>query len=105
MPVRPLPEVIDPRYTHVRIMFETGRIDHFMDIFKYIPKSTVARDMHVKVDTFNNLLDHPDLMTLNKICFLAEIIGTDLRILMELWYQYYLDLKAIALEKSLKNSD
>lgn len=76
-----------------------------MDIFKYIPKSTVARDMHVKVDTFNNLLDHPDLMTLNKICFLAEIIGTDLRILMDLWYQYYLDLKAIALEKSLKNSD
>ncbi len=42
----------DPRYDLIRSMINDGKIVSFNDIFKFIPKTIVAKDLGKKVDRF-----------------------------------------------------
>jgi len=84
---------IDHRYGYVRIMYEAGQLPAFMDIFKHVPKTVVARDMNMKVDAFNKLLQFPDRFSLERIDELAQLVDMELDVMVAMWLRHYREWK------------
>lgn len=69
----------DPRYETIKPMFDQGKISSFLDIFKYISKTRVAKDMGKNENRFIKDLDHlenwclPDLFRVGDLCGLSRL--------------------------------
>lgn len=72
------------KYKDVKIMFEEGKLKRLDDVFIYIHKSTVAKDLGKKRDTLNRLLENADRFTLRDIRSLAELCGLNLEEMLTL---------------------
>lgn len=70
---------LDPRYDSIKPMYDKGKIKSFLDIFKHVPKSTVAADMGKNRARFSSQLKHlknfslPDLWLIGQFCRLTEV--------------------------------
>ena len=62
-------------YRDVRMMFEEGKLRRLEDIFDYVTRSTVAKDLGKKRETLNRLIENPDRFTFRDIRSLAEMFG------------------------------
>jgi hypothetical protein len=62
----------DHRYNLIKPMIESGSILSFNDIFKYIPKTIVARDLGKKVDRFSELMKKVEGFTIGEIYTIAK---------------------------------
>jgi hypothetical protein len=62
----------DARYDLIKPMYETGKIASFNDIFKYIPKTVVAKDLGKKVDRFNSLMSRVEEFSLEDLFTMAR---------------------------------
>lgn len=80
LPKKPL----DHRYEVVKIMINAGNIPLFTDIFHFIPKTIVARDCHMNLDTWNARLDDLEEFILKPLVILADNIGVELEIIVAL---------------------
>ncbi|HEY4063130.1 MAG TPA: hypothetical protein VGM30_14590 [Puia sp.] len=67
----------DTRYDLIEPMIATGKITSFNDIFKYIPKTVVARDLGKKVDRFSELMVRVDKFTLEDLFIIARFCSID----------------------------
>lgn len=65
----------DIRYTLIRPMYDRGLVKGLRDIFKYIPKTVVARDVRLALDAFNDLLEHPGKWQLSRLFEIAANCG------------------------------
>lgn len=80
---RGLGKPVDVRYKTIRPMFRSGDIRVFKDIFLYIKKTVVAKDIGKSGRRFTFLLSRPEkftveeAMTVGKLCDLSfeEIMG------------------------------
>jgi hypothetical protein len=72
------------KYKDVKIMFEEGKLKRLDDIFIYVNRSTVARDLGKKRDTLNRLLENVDRFTLRDIRSIAELCGLTLEEMLTL---------------------
>ena len=61
----------DNRYDLIKPMVDTGKIVSFNDIFKYIPKTVVAKDLGKKVDRFNTLMSRVEEFALQDLFIIA----------------------------------
>ena len=61
----------DHRYDLIKPMIESGKIESFNDIFKYIPKTVVAKDLGKKVDRFNALMSRVEQFMLEDLFIVA----------------------------------
>ncbi len=61
----------DSRYDLIKPMYESGKIVSFNDIFKYIPKTFVAKDLGKKVDRFNALMSRVEEFSLVDLFIMA----------------------------------
>jgi hypothetical protein len=66
------------KYEDVKIMFEEGKLHRLEDIFDYVTKSTIAKDLGKKRDTLNRLIENPDRLSFRDIRSLAELCGLTL---------------------------
>jgi hypothetical protein len=62
----------DDRYDLIKPMIEGGKIVSFNDIFKFIPKTIVARDLGKKVDRFTELMRKVDGFTIGDLYKIAK---------------------------------
>ena len=67
----------DHRYDLIKPMVETGKIMFFNDIFKYIPKTVVAKDLGKKVDRFNTLMSRVEEFMLSDLFIIATFFEID----------------------------
>lgn len=67
----------DHRYDLIRPMVEAGKIMFFNDIFKYIPKTVVAKDLGKKVDRFNTLMSRVEEFMLEDLFIMAGFFDID----------------------------
>ncbi|HEV2354945.1 MAG TPA: hypothetical protein VGR89_11910 [Puia sp.] len=74
----------DHRYELIKPMIETGRITFFNDIFKYIPKTVVAKDLGKKVDRFNGLMSRVEQFMLHDLFIIAGFFEVDEDVIMRL---------------------
>ena len=79
----------DHRYDLVVSMYEKGRVRSFNDIFKYIPKSIVAKDLGMKVDRFNKLMNRVKKFTFEDMELIADFCEMEFDIMLELWKKEY----------------
>jgi hypothetical protein len=63
------------KYKYVQMMYEAKKIKRLEDIFLYVKKSTIAKDLGRKRDTFNRLLHRPDRFRAGDIFSMAELFG------------------------------
>jgi hypothetical protein len=68
----------DFKYKDVKMMFEEGKLQLLEDIFIYVNKSTVAKDLGKKRDTLNRLINRVERFTFRDIRSLAELCGLSL---------------------------
>ena len=66
--------VKDARYTAVQSLITVGKIQKFSDIFKYIPKTIVARDLGLNYRSFVGKVNAPNRFGVLDILKLAEYI-------------------------------
>jgi hypothetical protein len=67
----------DYRYDLIKPMIAIGKIKSFNDIFKYIPKTVVAKDLGKKVDRFNTLMSRVEEFVLSDLFILAGFFELD----------------------------
>ena len=67
----------DHRYDLIKPMIEGGKIESFNDIFKYIPKTVVAKDLGKKVDRFNALMSRVEEFMLEDLFIIAGFFEID----------------------------
>jgi len=67
----------DHRYDLIKPMIESGKILSFNDIFKYIPKTVVAKDLGKKVDRFNTLMSRVEEFMLSDLSIIATFFEID----------------------------
>lgn len=63
----------DPRYDHSLAMWQFGKITVFSELFKWIPKTVVARDMNIDIRTMNRYIADPALLTSENIDRLSDL--------------------------------
>ena len=74
----------DLRYTVVRYMLQANEIKTFKEIFKILPKSVVAKDLHTNNNRMTRLINDPDQFTLGEIRAMAKLMGVDYIVLLVL---------------------
>jgi hypothetical protein len=68
----------DPRYKTIKGLLKEGKeIKKFSDIFKWIPPSIVAKDLHCSYNKMQQIIKDPRELTVQQIFKLAELIGLD----------------------------
>jgi hypothetical protein len=72
------------KYKDVKMMFEEGKLQRIEDIFDYVNKSTVAKDLGKKRDTLKRLLENVDRFSFRDIRSLAELSGLSLNEILSL---------------------
>jgi len=65
----------DTRYDLIKPMIADGKVQSFNDVFKYIPKTVVARDLGKKVDRFTELMNQVEDFTLGEMFFMGKLFG------------------------------
>jgi hypothetical protein len=80
-------KVIDPQYDAVRVLLETGHIKSFPDIFQYIPKTTVYKDLGVNFNRFGRTIYDPSIFTMGELREIAELFGFDPKKLIDIAYE------------------
>lgn len=66
----------DERYKMVRIVMEsTEGFKAFKEIFRLLPKSVLAKDMHMNNNRMQSLIDNPGNFTYNEVNEMAGLIG------------------------------
>lgn len=72
------------QYKDVKMMFEERKIGLLEDIFIYVNRSTVAKDLGKKRDTLNRLMNRVERFTFGNIRSLAELSGLTLEQILTL---------------------
>lgn len=65
-------------------MIEHDRIEDLKDIFKYIPKTVVAKDLGINNNRFSDLLKTPKNLRVYDLVRLADLCGITLRQIFDL---------------------
>lgn len=75
----------DPRYRTLNIVLQSNQIiRQFKDIFKIMPKSVIAKDMHMNNNRMQALIDNPGDYTFAEIKIMADLIGCEYGVLRNL---------------------
>ena len=63
----------DPRYATIQPMVQEGRIQTFLDIFKYVPRTVIARDLGKKVARLSVSLRHLENFTIGELFVIGNL--------------------------------
>ncbi len=74
----------DRRYELIVPMVSAGRIHHFRDLFHFIPKTIVARDLGINNVRFTRLIDDLEGFTLKDLLRLAALMEMETALLLRL---------------------
>jgi hypothetical protein len=63
--------VKDKRHKTVKILIEGGHVNEFREIFEHIPKTTVADELGIHFNRFNNIIEKPGEMKVSDLFLLS----------------------------------
>jgi len=69
----------DARYNTINVMLKAGGVKNFAYIFKFLPKTVVAKDMGITVPRCTTVINRPDELTLAEIRKLAQLFDYDFK--------------------------
>ena len=71
--VMPKPKDKDDRYENTYLMFKTGKIKSFEEIFQFIPKSIVASHMRTKSDRLGRLINKVEDFVIKEVLLIGSL--------------------------------
>jgi hypothetical protein len=85
----------DNRYSLVKPLMSTGHIRTFQDLFKFIPKTVIDKDLGMNYTRFTRLIENVDDFILRDLFRLADLFEIDELALLNLVHeQYQMDKKS-----------
>ena len=75
----------DPRYPTIRPLYEKGLISSFLDIFNYVPKTVVAKDLGKNESRFIDTLDHLENFNIAQLYLIGNLCGLTRLEILELF--------------------
>ena len=89
----------DRRYEHAKHAIQNREITVFRKIFEYVPKTVMAKDLRIRIDRFNILINNVRKFKISQAHQIAKVIGVDRRAIISLILeQYQLDKRAYCRE-------
>jgi len=85
--------MMDFRYTTIKVLIESGHIKCIRDIFQYIPKTVVYRDLGINFNRFDRAIRDPSIFRLAELRELAEMFRVDAKKLIDMAYEQSLTVK------------
>jgi hypothetical protein len=77
----------DNRYNIARLFIEKGEVKTIAQIFDYIPKSVVSRELKTNNNRFTRLMRDPLAFKLIELSKIAKAIGVETKVLVNLALQ------------------
>ncbi len=77
----------DNRYNIARLFIEKGDVKTIAQIFEYIPKSVVSRELKTNNNRFTRLMRDPLAFKLIELSKIAKAIGVETKVLVNLALQ------------------
>jgi hypothetical protein len=77
----------DQRYTTIKVLKNSGHIKTFRDIFNYIPKTVVYKDLAVNFKRFSKAIINPASLTLGELQTLADFFEIDAKEILDMAYE------------------
>lgn len=93
--------MMDQRYTTIKVLMESGHITTFRQIFDYIPKTVVYKDLKVNFTRFSKAILDPSGLSMGELRTLAEFFQIDTKKLIYMAYMQTLISKNKAKKTSL----
>jgi len=59
--------IIDARYSTIKILIESGHIKSIRDIFQFIPKTTVYKDFGINFNRFDRGINNPAIFRMEDL--------------------------------------
>jgi len=101
----PKPPSLDDRYSVLKKLFEENRVKTLMDIFTFLPRSILAKDLGTNYNRLSRIIDkHPEDISIKEMVTIAGFIEIDPMIIIKLSYNHYLDIKREREGKAKKHS-
>lgn len=76
----------DSRYGIIKALIQSGHVRSFREIFNYIPKTVVYRDLGVNFNRFSRAILDPSKFTLGELRTLAEFFEIDTKQMIDMTY-------------------
>lgn len=92
----------DPRYGAVKVLIETEHITSIRDIFLFIPKTTVYKDLGINFNRFERAIADPSIFRMQELVDLADMFGVDPKKFIYMAYEQSLTVKKKRPEKRTK---
>lgn len=89
----------DPRYGSIKVLIETGHIKSIKEIFLFIPKTTVYKDLRVNFNRFDRAIADPSIFRMKELMILSELFGIDARKFIDMAYEQILEVKQLRKKK------
>ena len=77
----------DQRYSTIKVLIQSGHIKIFRDIFDFIPKTVVYKDLGVNFNRFNKAILDPARFTLAELRTMAEFFDVDTKKMIDMAYE------------------
>ena len=77
----------DQRYSTIKVLIQSGHIKSFRDIFNYIPKTVVYKDLGVNFNRFSKAINDPAGFSMGELRTLAEFFAVDTKKLIDMAYE------------------
>jgi hypothetical protein len=88
----------DARYDIIKVLIEAGKITSIQDIFTYIPKTIVYKDLGINFNRFDRAIIDPSIFRLAELKELAKMFNMDPRKMIDLAYMQSLSIKNRSIE-------
>lgn len=85
----------DPRYDAVRVLFNAGSIKSIRDVFQFIPKTTVYKDLGINFNRFDRAIVDPSIFRMQELIELADLFGVDQIKFIYMAYEQAMTVKKI----------
>jgi hypothetical protein len=76
----------DDRYRLAKSLIESGGIKNVRDLLGILDKTPLAKDIKVTPERFNKLIDNPVLFMMQDCIGIAEVIGVDPKLIIDIVY-------------------
>jgi len=85
--------VSDNRYNTIKVLIDSGHITSFPDIFNFIPKTVVYKDLQVNFNRFSKAVHNPAKLTMDELLKLAEMFKVDPRLIVDMAFKQILAVR------------
>lgn len=78
--------MVDPRYSAVKVRIESSHVKSIQDIFLYIPKTTVYKDLGINFNRFDRAIINPAIFRMEELVVLAELFNVNAKKMIDMAY-------------------